>query len=306
MTLKIVAKRFGLLPAQDLQERVALLGRRPLVDDGLRLAVALVDGAGPGEDCRRPSGRRAAPLPKCPSSMRKAIAARQLPCVGSALNWHGQPQSQLQVVISGPLMLQSTCAMIALLERLPQLARFPASAEVYPPAAQVGQVPPTVRSARRPTQRAAAAKAITTATFSNWSRPWASEARIARSTISSSTSPTFARSKKFYGEGLRLDVHRLCAGLYRVHRRAADRRADHRWARQARRAAGHPLCRRPRRGAAAGRGRRRQDREARVRLPRRATLPVSRSGRLRARGLVGGIAVVGAADSPLDAGAHSC
>jgi hypothetical protein len=31
--------------------------------------------------------------------MRIATAARQLPCVGKALNWHGQPQAQLQVLI---------------------------------------------------------------------------------------------------------------------------------------------------------------------------------------------------------------
>jgi hypothetical protein len=45
---------------------------------------------------------------KWPSSMRMATAARQLPCEGSALNWHGQPHSQLQAPISRPLMLQST------------------------------------------------------------------------------------------------------------------------------------------------------------------------------------------------------
>src|SRR5918999_5233620 len=40
-----------------------------------------------------------------------ATAARQLPWVGRALNWQGQPQSQLQVASSGPFMLQSTKAM---------------------------------------------------------------------------------------------------------------------------------------------------------------------------------------------------
>jgi hypothetical protein len=36
------------------------------------------------------------------------MAALQFPFVGSALNWHGQPQLQLQTAISGPWMLQST------------------------------------------------------------------------------------------------------------------------------------------------------------------------------------------------------
>jgi hypothetical protein len=35
-------------------------------------------------------------------------AARQLPLVGSALNWQGQPQSQLQDDSSGPWIRQST------------------------------------------------------------------------------------------------------------------------------------------------------------------------------------------------------
>jgi hypothetical protein len=35
--------------------------------------------------------------------MRIATVARQWPWVGKALNWHGQPQAQLQVLIDGPL-----------------------------------------------------------------------------------------------------------------------------------------------------------------------------------------------------------
>jgi hypothetical protein len=40
-----------------------------------------------------------------------ATAARQSPWVGNALNWQGQPQAQLQVLISSPRMRQSIPAM---------------------------------------------------------------------------------------------------------------------------------------------------------------------------------------------------
>ena len=100
----------GLLAAQDLQQRVALLRRGALVDDGLAPRRGPHGWRRARRTCRRPSGRPAH-VAEMPLSMRIATAARQLPFVGRALNWQGQPQSQLQVVISGPLMLQSTKAM---------------------------------------------------------------------------------------------------------------------------------------------------------------------------------------------------
>jgi hypothetical protein len=39
--------------------------------------------------------------------MRIATPARQFPWVGIELNWHGHPQLQLQVEISGPRIFQS-------------------------------------------------------------------------------------------------------------------------------------------------------------------------------------------------------
>jgi hypothetical protein len=46
--------------------------------------------------------------PKCPWSMRNPTTARQLPLLGKALNWHGQPQLQLHVDSSVALIRQST------------------------------------------------------------------------------------------------------------------------------------------------------------------------------------------------------
>ena len=51
-------------------------------------------------------------LPKWPRSMRMLDMARQVPSVGSALNWQGQPQAQLQLTYSGPSMLQSTKTIV--------------------------------------------------------------------------------------------------------------------------------------------------------------------------------------------------
>src|SRR5438045_2288251 len=42
--------------------------------------------------------------PKRPFSMRMAPIPLQCPCVGKALNWHGQPQEQLQLTTSSPLI----------------------------------------------------------------------------------------------------------------------------------------------------------------------------------------------------------
>src|SRR5919108_4023887 len=50
-------------------------------------------------------------LPKWPFSISQPTAARQWPCDGNALNWHGQPTTQLQVVSHGPLIIQSIFAI---------------------------------------------------------------------------------------------------------------------------------------------------------------------------------------------------
>jgi len=49
-------------------------------------------------------------LSKWPASIWKNTYARQLPCEGNALNWHGQPTLQLQFEIWMPFMRQSTKA----------------------------------------------------------------------------------------------------------------------------------------------------------------------------------------------------
>src|SRR5438093_6865448 len=44
--------------------------------------------------------------PKCPFTMRIAPNPWHRPVVGKALNWHGQPQAQLQLTTSSPLIRQ--------------------------------------------------------------------------------------------------------------------------------------------------------------------------------------------------------
>jgi hypothetical protein len=75
---------------QDRRKSVSLLAVSPLVDDGLTLAVGLVDRARPGvnessaETIERTS-------PKWPLSIRTAAKPRQSPCVGRCdSNWQGQ------------------------------------------------------------------------------------------------------------------------------------------------------------------------------------------------------------------------
>jgi hypothetical protein len=46
--------------------------------------------------------------------MRMPVIAWQKPLVGSALNWQGQPQEQLQLAISGPCIRQLIYAMACL------------------------------------------------------------------------------------------------------------------------------------------------------------------------------------------------
>lgn len=53
--------------------------------------------------------------PKWPFSIRQATRASQRPVVGSALNWQGHPQAQLQLAISSPDILQDVVAMSHLL-----------------------------------------------------------------------------------------------------------------------------------------------------------------------------------------------
>ena len=74
----------GLATVQDGSKSVSLLAVRPLVDDGLTLAVALVDRSGPGVE---EGGAEAIER----LSMRTAAKPRQSPFVGRRdSNWHGQ------------------------------------------------------------------------------------------------------------------------------------------------------------------------------------------------------------------------
>src|SRR5258708_7511856 len=67
-------------------------------------------GARPVPSCGGPGQQKARPkrvpfnrvLPKYPSPICHTTIASQCPVVGSALNWQGQPQLQLQFTISSP------------------------------------------------------------------------------------------------------------------------------------------------------------------------------------------------------------
>ena len=111
-TLKIVAPGSVSSPARIF--RIASRWRASARSSSTGWASPLPSWIGPGQanmpPQTRPSRRTS---PKWPRSIRIATAARQLPWVGSALNWQGQPQSQLQLASSGPRISQSTYAMLA-------------------------------------------------------------------------------------------------------------------------------------------------------------------------------------------------
>ena len=80
----------GLFTIHDGSKRVSLLAVRPLIDDGLTLAVALVDRSRPSieESCAEAIERD---VSKVTFSMRTAAKPRQSPCVGRGdSNWQGQ------------------------------------------------------------------------------------------------------------------------------------------------------------------------------------------------------------------------
>src|SRR5207245_1043871 len=52
--------------------------------------------------------------PKWPSRISHTPTPLQLPCVGLALNWHGQPQAQLQLTTSSPEMCQPVEPLLAI------------------------------------------------------------------------------------------------------------------------------------------------------------------------------------------------
>ena len=99
-----------LLAAQKRFDGRALRRRSLLVDDVEGLAVAFVHRAWKPQDAGEDDAVEGV-SPKWPLSIRHATKASQRPVVGSALNWHGHPQAQLQLPISSPEMLQGVFAM---------------------------------------------------------------------------------------------------------------------------------------------------------------------------------------------------
>src|SRR5271169_1259066 len=61
--------------------------------------------------------------PKWPSWISKAATPSHMPFVGSALNWQGQPQAQLQLTTSSPAILH-LILFIGLASRTPQYRHF--------------------------------------------------------------------------------------------------------------------------------------------------------------------------------------
>ena len=108
-----------MLAGHDIEQRLALLGRGALVDDGLHLAVALMKGAGKIHGYRKYQPIELGALEVSLGDLHPDQPL-QVPWVGGALKSQGQPKAQLQFFIHSPSRRQSDPAMAS----LPSVERF--------------------------------------------------------------------------------------------------------------------------------------------------------------------------------------